>query len=99
MNINRIIKYLEEWAPKGIAWEKDNIGLQVGDLSVKTSNILLALEFNELVLNQAIKKNCNLIITHHPFIFNPIKNLNFATDTKAKLIKELIKHKIGRAHV
>lgn len=94
MVINRVIKYLEDWAPKGIAWEKDNIGLQVGDLSVKTSNILLALEFDKKVLQQAIRKKCNLIITHHPFIFNPIKSLNFATNTKSQLIKELIKHNI-----
>jgi len=94
MHINNIIKYLEEWAPKGIAWEKDNIGLQVGDPKSKVSNILLALEFDEKVLLQAIKKNCNFIITHHPFIFYPIKSLNFNTDTKSKLIKELIKNNI-----
>ncbi|MDA3861315.1 MAG: Nif3-like dinuclear metal center hexameric protein [Melioribacteraceae bacterium] len=92
MNIEEVIKYIEDWAPKGIAWEKDNIGLQVGNPKNEVSNILLALDFNEKVLREAIKKKSNLIITHHPYIFTPIKNLNFNTDTKSKLIKELIQN-------
>ncbi len=94
MQINEVIKQIEDWAPKGIAWEKDNIGLQVGSPNSKVSNVLLALDFNERVLREAIKKRANLIITHHPFIFNPIKNLNFNTDAKSQLIKELIQNNI-----
>ena len=95
MRINAVIKYLEEWAPRQIAWEKDNIGLQVGNKNDSITNILLSLDFNEKVLNQAIKKNCNLIITHHPYIFTPINSLDFGNDKKAKLIKELIKNEIS----
>ncbi len=94
MYINEVIKFIEEWAPKGIAWHGDNIGLQVGDPKNKVTNILLALDFNEKVLREAIRKKSNFIITHHPFIFNPITNLNFNTNTKAKLIKELIQNDI-----
>ena len=95
MHINQVIKYFEEWAPKGVAWENDNIGLQVGNPKNKVTNIMLSLELDEKVLEQAIKKNCNLIITHHPFIFNPIKNLNFSNNRKAKLIERLIQKKIS----
>ncbi len=95
MHINQVIKYFEEWAPKGVAWENDNIGLQVGNPENRVTNIMLSLELNEKVLEQAIKKNCNLIITHHPFIFNPIKNLNFSNNSKAKLIEKLIQRKIS----
>ncbi len=94
MQINEIIKQIEDWAPKGIAWDKDNIGLQVGSPNNKVTNVLLALDFNQKVLREAIKKKTNIIITHHPFIFTPIKNLNFNTDTKSQLIKELIKNNI-----
>lgn len=82
-----LIKYVENWAPPGAAWERDNVGLQVGDSKVKIKNILLALDLNKKVLQEAVKKNCNFIFTHHPFIFNPIKKLDFSKDPKAETIK------------
>jgi len=94
MQGREIIKYLEEWAPPGAAWENDNVGLQVGTEKGEIKNILLALELNEKVLSQALKKNCNFIFTHHPFIYNPIKKLDFDKDPKAALIKKLIKNNI-----
>ncbi len=95
MHIDQVIKYFEEWAPKGAAWKGDNIGLQVGNPKNQVTNILLALELDKKVFEQAVKKNCNLIITHHPFIFNPIKNLNFSKNRKAKLIEKLIQENIS----
>lgn len=94
MDIKRVIKYLEDWLPKATAWKSDNIGLQVGNPQNRVSNILLALELNNKVLHQAIKKKSNLIITHHPFIFTPLKNLNFQNNSTSQLIKELIKNDI-----
>ncbi len=91
---SEVIKYLEKWAPPGVAWKDDNIGLQVGSGEVKIKNILLALELNQKVLNQAIKKNCNFIFTHHPFIFAPLKKLDFQNDHKSEIIRQLIKHDI-----
>ena len=75
MTGKEIIKYLEEWAPKGIAWDKDNVGLQVGDPEIKIRNILLSLDLKEEVIESALKENCNLIITHHPLLYYPLKNL------------------------
>lgn len=95
MLCKEIIKYIEDWAPLEIAWEKDNVGLQVGNPSGKIIGVLLALEFTEYVLKESLSRKCNLIITHHPFIFNPIKKLNFQSDTSAKLIRELIKNNIN----
>ncbi|VAX29415.1 GTP cyclohydrolase 1 type 2 homolog YbgI [hydrothermal vent metagenome] len=91
---SEVIKYLEEWAPPGAAWKDDNIGLQVGAGDIKIKNILVALELNQKVLSQAIKKNCNFIFTHHPFIFTPLKRLDFQNDPKAAIIQELIKNNI-----
>ena len=39
MTCDKVIKYLEEWAPKAIAWEKDNVGLQIGTTRRKIKNI------------------------------------------------------------
>lgn len=94
MIVSELTKYLEDWAPPGAAWEKDNIGLQVGSGSVKLKNILLALELNYEVLDEALKKNCNLIFTHHPLIFSPIKKIDTQKDSKAQLISQLIKNDI-----
>ncbi|HET54994.1 MAG TPA: Nif3-like dinuclear metal center hexameric protein, partial [Ignavibacteria bacterium] len=89
-----LIKYVESWAPPGAAWEKDNVGLQVGDTRDKIKNVLLALDLNKEVISQALKKNCNFIFTHHPFIFNPIKKLDFKNNPRAELIKLAVQKKL-----
>lgn len=94
MTGKEIIKYLEEWAPKGIAWDKDNVGLQVGDPKIKIKNVLISLDLNEEVINSAVKENCNLIITHHPILYYPLKNLDFSKNLKARMIEKLIKNNI-----
>ena len=89
-----IIKYLEDWAPKGIAWQKDNVGLQVGNPETKIKNILLSLDLKDEVIESAIKENCNLIITHHPLLYYPLKNLNFSKSKNALMIEKMIKNNI-----
>ena len=94
MTVKELVKYFEDWAPKGIAWENDNVGLQVGSQSTKIKNIFLALELTDQVLSEALNKNCNLIITHHPFIFNPIKKIDTSSDGKSRLIQKLLRHNV-----
>jgi len=94
MTGKEIIKYLEEWAPKGIAWEKDNVGIQIGDPEIKIKNILLSLDLTGEVIKAAQKENCNLVITHHPVLFYPLKNLDFSKSRIAKMIATLIKNNI-----
>ena len=94
MRIKELIKYLEVWAPPGAAWDRDNTGLQVGFREEKLINLLLALEVNQDAIREAIDKKCNLIVTHHPLIFNPIKKLDFQNDTNSKLIESLTRNKI-----
>jgi dinuclear metal center YbgI/SA1388 family protein len=94
MNAEKIINFIEKWAPPGAAWDKDNVGLQVGSTKRKVSNIFLCLELTEKSISQAIKKNCNFIFTHHPFIFKPLNKVNTHSDPKGKLIEKLIKNDI-----
>ena len=94
MRCDKIIKIVEDWAPKSIAWEKDNVGLQVGSLQRNIKNILLCLDVDENVVEEAIKKNCNLIISHHPLLFRSIKKLDIDNDRKSLIIDKLIKHDI-----
>jgi len=92
MTCGEIIKILENWAPPEISLEKDNPGLQVGSEENTVKNILLCLELNMDVINESIDKECNLIITHHPLIFHPIKKLDFHKDKNSRLIEKLIKN-------
>jgi dinuclear metal center YbgI/SA1388 family protein len=94
MTCGNIIKYIEDWAPKAIAWNRDNVGLQVGSGNRKVNNILLALEVNMKVIEEAVKKNCNLIITHHPLLFNPLKRIEINKSKASAIIEKLIKNDI-----
>ena len=94
MTGKEIIKYLEDWAPKGIAWDKDNVGIQVGNPALKIKNIMLSLDLNEVVIDSAIKENCNLIITHHPLLFYPLKKLDFSGNKTSMMVEKLIKNNI-----
>jgi len=95
MQCKEVIKYIEGWAPKGIAWENDNVGLQIGNPESKIKNIMLSLELTDKVIEQAIEKKCNLIITHHPIFYRPLKKLNFSTDNISKQIDKIIKRNIN----
>lgn len=95
MSIGDLIKYLDDWVPPGAAWEKDNVGLQIGSRrQQEIKNIMLCLELDEEVLNESLRNKCNFIFTHHPVIFNPIKKLDTEKDPKAKLIAKVIKNDI-----
>lgn len=75
MKLNKILDYFEEIAPKELAEEWDNVGLLVGRMGDDITKILVCLDFSENVLEQAIKEECEMIVTHHPVIFKPLKAL------------------------
>jgi len=94
MKCKTIIKYLEDWAPKEIAWGKDNVGLQIGTTEREVKNIMLSLDLDEKVLNEALKKHCNFLITHHPLLFKPLKKIDTFGDKISGLVDKLIKNDI-----
>ena len=94
MKIFEIIKFIERWAPRGSAWERDNPGLQVGSEENILKNVFICLELTEETLNEALEFNSNFIISHHPLIFNPLKRINTTKDPVSILINKLIKNDI-----
>ncbi len=89
-----VIGYMEQLAPKHLAEEWDNVGLQLGSLQKEISGVLVALDVNDAIVDEAIAKGCNLIIAHHAIIFRPIKGIQ--TDTPmGKLYEKLIKNDIA----
>lgn len=73
--INDIINYFETFAPIDTAMDFDNAGLLVGDKNTEISKALVTLDITGDVVYEAEKLGCELIISHHPVIFNPIKRL------------------------
>lgn len=71
-SIREITSALEAWAPPGSAQSYDNVGLQVGDASRPVQRALLALDMTPAVLEEAKAQHAELIITHHPLLFQPL---------------------------
>jgi dinuclear metal center YbgI/SA1388 family protein len=80
---------IESFAPVAFQESYDNAGLLVGEANTKVSGILIALDVTEEVLDEAISKNCNLIVAHHPVIFQGIKRINGNTLVERVIIKAL----------
>jgi dinuclear metal center YbgI/SA1388 family protein len=94
MKVKEIIKKIERKYPLSLAYDWDNVGLIVGDYDLEVKKILVSLEANEKVIDEAIDKNIDLIITHHPFIFSKMNKINTG-DFKGRLIHKLIKNDIS----
>lgn len=81
-----IIEKIENIAPLDSAESWDNTGWQLNLNNLKTNKIMLCLSVLPEVVEQAIEKNCDMIIAHHPLIFPEIKNLNSKTLVHKALI-------------
>ncbi|MFN2424719.1 MAG: Nif3-like dinuclear metal center hexameric protein, partial [Cryomorphaceae bacterium] len=76
--IKEVIRYLESVAPKSYAESYDNPGLIVGDADADVTGVLVSLDCTEAVVEEAIARNCNLIVSHHPIVFKGLKKLTGA---------------------
>ncbi|HKL04099.1 MAG TPA: Nif3-like dinuclear metal center hexameric protein [Cryomorphaceae bacterium] len=87
--IKDIIHSLEAWAPVSYAENYDNVGLISGDSSKEVTGVLVSLDCTEEVVDEAIKKNCNIIVSHHPIIFKGLKRLTGANYVERTVIKAI----------
>ncbi len=94
MKIHEIKKCLDSIAPLSTQASWDNSGVQIcfGPMNIK--KILVAMEINDAVITEAIDLKADMIITHHPLIFNPIKSLHFCKP-ESRYVMELIKANIA----
>ncbi len=93
-SIQQIIHYLEKLAPPAYQESYDNSGLIVGDAAVTVTGILISLDCTEAVVEEAIQRGCNLIVSHHPIIFKGLKKLNGKNYVERTVIKA-IQHNIA----
>jgi len=94
VEMNSIINFLNSFAPPCLAEDYDNVGLLVGDKNKEVCRVLIALDVDEYVLEDADKKSCDLVITHHPLIFKPLKRID-TEDSVSRSIIKLIKNDIS----
>ncbi len=93
MNLVEIIRYFESKYPRDLAYDWDNVGLQVGTLNMKAKKVLVSLDLTKDVVKEAIDIKANMILTHHPLMFTPMDRIVFDSP-KGWIIKNLIKHNI-----
>ena len=79
MILQDIINIIESVAPLSYQESWDNSGLQVGDRNAEVNAALLTVDVTESVVNEAIDKHCDLIISHHPLLFHGLKHLTGST--------------------
>jgi len=84
-----ILKSLEELAPPALQESYDNAGLLVGNANDNCTGVLICLDSIEAVLYEAIAKNCNLIVAHHPIIFSGLKSLTGRTYIERVIINAI----------
>ena len=91
--INKITSFLDTYAPLSFQESYDNSGLITGDTEQELKGVLITLDCTEQVIDEAISKDCNLIVAHHPIIFSGLKKLtgkNYVERTVIKAIKDNI---------
>src|SRR5690625_855415 len=94
MTIGKVIQLFEEWVPKKLASDWDNVGVQIGSLTTTVENILVTLDVTELTIDEAIDNEVNLIISHHPFLLKSLKSIDY-NDPQGKLIQQIIKNDLS----
>lgn len=94
VTIADVFKRINEIAPFELCEEWDNVGVLAGSMNSPVERVLLALDLNSAVLQEAIDKRAQLIVTHHPILFRGRKNLR-EDDPEGKLLCGLIRNNIG----
>ena len=93
MKLKAITQFLEYQFPLSLQESYDNSGLLIGNLEMEITGVLICLDSIEKIVDEAIEKNCNLIIAHHPIIFKGLKKMtesNYIERVVFKCIKNNI---------
>ncbi len=92
--LDSIIAAFDKWAPPSSAESYDNVGLQLGRRSAEIRRALVALDLTPEVVSEAVALGANLIVTHHPPIFNPVRAIR-DDDLVGAMLLQLAEHRIA----
>ena len=89
MKIKEVLSALEQFAPLPLQESWDNAGLQVGLTEAEVSGALLCLDVTEAVIDEAVSRGCNLVVSHHPLLFRGLKQISDLTDVQRTVVKAI----------
>ncbi|MDD5759040.1 MAG: Nif3-like dinuclear metal center hexameric protein [Desulfobulbaceae bacterium] len=92
ISIQHILTIANSLAPFSLAEEWDNVGLLIGDPGQEVTGIMIGLDPTSQLLDEALARNANLVITHHPLIFSPLKSIRTDQATGAVIGKAITQH-------
>jgi dinuclear metal center YbgI/SA1388 family protein len=94
MKLAEICSYLDSAIPLSFQESYDNSGLQAGSAEMEILSALIAIDVTDEVLDEALNRGCNLIVSHHPVIFKPVKKITGSTLT-GRILTRSIKNDIA----
>lgn len=92
--VNDIYEFLCELAPLELQMDFDNSGIQIGRLSSEVCKVILSLDITDEVVDEAIENDAELIVSHHPILFNSFKQITNSDPAKERILK-LIENRIS----
>jgi len=84
-----VLDALERFAPLPLQEGWDNAGLQIGLTEAEVSGALLCLDVTEKVIDEAIDRGCNLVVSHHPLLFRGLKRISGDNDVQRSVMKAI----------
>lgn len=89
VRVGELAAALEAWAPPALQESYDNSGLLVGEPDTAITGVLVSLDLTEAVLDEAIARGCNVVVSHHPLIFGKLQRLTGADYVQRSVMKAL----------
>ncbi|MBK5284404.1 MAG: Nif3-like dinuclear metal center hexameric protein [Bacteroidia bacterium] len=89
--IKEVVSVLANLAPPALQESYDNSGLLIGDDTKKIRGVLICIDVTEEIIEEAARKKCNLIISHHPLLFSPLKRITGKNYIERSVIKAIQK--------
>lgn len=87
--IREVLSWMESLAPRGMQESYDNSGLLVGDDAQTVTGVLVSLDCTEEIVDEAVRKGCNLIVSHHPIVFSGLKKITGSNYVERTVIKAI----------
>jgi dinuclear metal center YbgI/SA1388 family protein len=89
VKVKEVLSALEQFAPLPLQESWDNAGLQVGLTEAEVSGALLCLDVTESIIDEAVSRGCNLVVSHHPLLFRGLKTISDLTDVQRTVMKAI----------
>ena len=93
VKIQQVLSALERFAPLPLQESYDNAGLQIGLTEAEVSGALLCLDVTEKIIDEAVAKGCNLVVSHHPLLFRGLKQVSDLNDVQ-RTVRKAIKNDV-----